>query len=183
MKRLGTNVAGALRKAFGRELDIVHGPYTPLPLGGLRPTLFMAVTSFVDHGGVTADGARIGRTPMTDSNVPGYVEERPGRVAVIVDCVALAHASVQQTCTTAAPVALAALASLTSLSFGETQDGSCTLEFREFSVCLHSLAFRVEPDKDRPYARGTIEFHLDGFLRMQLRRKKMRGLPKAKRRR
>jgi hypothetical protein len=139
------------------------------------------MVSFTDQGGVTADGSRIARVPLSGKRrLQGYVEERPGRVSIAIECVALSYPAVQQLCAVAAPAGLAALASPTPLWLGSTADERCVLEFCDFSACLHSLVFSIEPDRDRPFCRGSIEFHLDGFLRTQLRRTALRGAPATK---
>ena len=181
MKPLVTKLGTALRKTVGREVDIVQGPFVLPALGGLRPTMFVAIASFQDEGALTVGGARTVRWPIPGGK-KGYIEERPGRVAVSIDCMALSYAAVQKYCTAVAPAALAALEAVTSVSFGATPEKDCTLEFRDFSVSLHSLTFQVEPDEHRPFSRGTVVFHLDGFLRIQVQRGKMRDMSRAKKR-
>ena len=180
MRTLASKVATSLRKTLGRKIDILDRPFTPLPLGGLRPTVFVAAVSFFDQSEIAADGVRVNRKPLNEGTIPGYVEERLGRVAVRIDCVALSNSAVQDLCLTIAPAAFLTLTSMTSLSLGEASNGLCALEFRHFSVSCHSLTFGVEADKDRPYSRGTLEFHLNGFLHVSLRSKRMRTPSKRK---
>ena len=182
MKTLASKLAVALRKELGREIDVLDQPFTPLPLGGLRPTDFVAVFSFTDHAEIASDGVHVNRKPLNDRTASGYVEERAGHVAVRIDCVALSHSAVQDLCIAVAPIALSGLSSEVSISFGETSDEFCSLVFRDFAASYHSLIFSIEPDKDRPYSRGTLEFRLNGFLSVLLRRKKVMRPAKRKNR-
>ncbi len=169
MITLGKKLGTELRKVLGRTVEVVEGPYQPPPLGGLRSMLFVAVDSFVDHGGITQEGARSAPAPIPGGTVAGVREERPGRMTVTIACVSLSFPAVQELCATAAPAGLEVLAGVRSISLGSTEDRTCTLEFRDISASLHAVTFRTEPDKDRPFYLGSIVFHLDGFLHVELR--------------
>jgi hypothetical protein len=165
---LGRKLATELRKVVGRTVDVVEGLYQPPPLGGLRSMLFVAVDSFVDHGGLTLEGAHSAPMPTDAATRPGFYEERPGRITVSLACVSLSLPAVQELCEVAAPAGLAVLAGVQSIALGSTEDRTCTLEFRDMSASLRSVTFRTEPDKDRPFCLGSIVFHLEGFLRVEL---------------
>jgi hypothetical protein len=163
----------AIRKAAGADADIIQGCYQPPALAGLRPTIFLSVSSFEDEGALTREGSRTARAPL-GTEAPGYLEHRPGRLLVHIDCVGPSHPAVLAQCAGLAPVALVALGALTAVSFGATAAKDCVLEFRDFSASLHGLVFRTEPDRDRPFSRGTIAIRLDGFLHARMERPKPR---------
>jgi len=179
VKNLIAKLASALRKALGQDVDLIQGPFVQPALGGLRQIVFVAVSSFQDEGGIVDEGARTSRFPVSGKS--GYVEERPGRLNVRVDCIGLSYPSVVETCESIIPAALVALDAVASVPFGSTTKPDLSLVFTDFTVSLHSLSFGMEPDKDRPYSRATLMFELEGFIRAEFPGRKVRQLPTAKR--
>ena len=53
----------ALQARLGGDVDCRAGPAFCGPASGLRAQVFVHAASFQDGGGVTADGARVGRQP------------------------------------------------------------------------------------------------------------------------
>ena len=163
-------VVTSLSRVIGQQADVRPGPVGPLPLGGMRETIFAHAVRFEDHRGIAADGARIGRRRVRKGRVAGIAEERPGRVVIEVSTLATAHARVQALSRLISPTVLLALASEREFNVGESANRLASLTFSDFSPSLNSSESRRMEDGEVAYHAGRLVFHLEGTLHVLLTR-------------
>lgn len=158
-----------LNRLLGKQVLVTRGPLVVSQFTGLRPEVVFHVSKFEDFGGMTADGAIIARrkTPGS-SSYQGYLEERPGRIIVQVTCLSGSYDIVQELLRRVLPSVLLALESLPSFSFGSLSRDKVSLRFDDFQACLASAEVNAENFGDHTFLRGTLTFHLTGFLHVKV---------------
>ncbi|MDP2032237.1 MAG: lamin tail domain-containing protein [Polaromonas sp.] len=120
----------ALRAGLAGEIDWQAGPAVRGPATGVRAQVFVHAAVFADAGGITADGARAVRQPVTlDGGVIGFAEQRPGVIDIEVSCLCGQPADAQQLAGRVVPVLLDALETLPSPLLGDPADHTRQLRF------------------------------------------------------
>lgn len=158
-----------VKRLFARRVNVFIGRRGPKTAAWAKPEVYVYLSSFTDFGGVTLDGGRVARRPARGRRtLKGYVEERPGRIVLGIEvCVAdYRHAQAIREMMLA-PL-MVHLESIRELEVSKTEDGSTVLVFGEILPTLHRFDIVVEHDGDSPLYCGQLEFHLDGFLHLQV---------------
>ena len=153
-----------LKRLLGRKVEVVPGPAASPALGGMRPMVFVHARSFTDRDGITREGGRITRRPVTEGRLKGFAEERPGRIVVEVTCLAQAYRTVKDLSGAISPQVLRSLESVREFSAGELKNRSVRLAFADYSACLAGAEFVRHEEDDLAWHVGRLSYHLDGFL-------------------
>lgn len=163
-----TLLVAQLARLFRRRADVRPGPVAALPLGGMRETVFVHASRFEDHGGVTPDGATIGRRPVRRGRVAGIAEERPSRIILEITCIAASYARVKALAEAITPTVLVALASEREFALGASANRLASVKFADFQPSLSLAETMREEDGDLSYHSERLVFHLDGALHVLL---------------
>lgn len=158
-----------LKRLLGKQILLTRGPFVAPKFGGIRPEVYFHVSKFEDFGGVTADGAFIARRLVKGtSTLKGFAEERPGRMIVTVTCLSGSYDILQEVLKTVSPSVLLGLEQVPGFSLGSLPGDAVQLRFDEFNACLSSADLRSESSEEFPYFRGTLIFHLNGFIHVRV---------------
>jgi hypothetical protein len=160
----------ALDGALPAGVTVRSGPAFAGHATGLKPEVFIHAARFEDWNGTMPDGARIGRRRAGVKGAGGFVEERPGRIAIEVTCLAGTLKHVQLVSTLLSPLVLLALERMPDPVLAKAKGVPATLTFREFTVALHHCGTSRETDGTMAIYRGQIAFHLDGFLHVSMKK-------------
>ena len=96
-------VRHAVAVRAGQAVEVKVQPAT-IPLwGGKRPTVFIAAQVFQDFGGVTENGARIAREPVSEQPCRGFSEKRPSYISVKITSMVGTYAGAQELMAVIAP--------------------------------------------------------------------------------
>ena len=154
-----------LRQAVGKRVRITRGPVVLAKSGALRPEIFIHAANLEDFKGVTADGAHTTRRPAKGPGTFwGYQEERPGRIVLVVSCMAGTYETTQELCKSILPAALLSLETLPRTLLGSLLDDSVHIHFDDFVPSLYSAEFGVGVNEGNSIYSGRLVFHLDGFI-------------------
>lgn len=161
----------ALRARIAGDIDWSAGPAWRGPATGVRAQVFVHALGYADAGGVTAEGARTARQPVTlPGGASGFVEQRPGCIDIEVSCICARHAQAQQLAGLAAPVLLDALETLAPPLLGDPLDGTRRLRFADFRAHLHAQRSQRLLHDCVAAAEVVLTLRLQGFLHLQLAR-------------
>ncbi len=159
----------ALAAVVPAGVTVQAGPPTAGPGTGARGEIFVHAARYEDWNGTTADGARTARRRVGAKGSGGFVEERPGRLIVEVACVAGALKQVQQLAALVGPLVLLALERMPAPLLAASKTPPVTLRFDDFRVALHRCATSIQVDDRVAVHHGSLTFHLDGFLHVQVK--------------
>ena len=158
-----------LKRLFGKKILLTRGPFVLSKFGGIRPEVYFHVSKLEDFGGITVDGAKISRRSVKDrSSLKGFAEERPGRLIVTVTCLSGSYDILQEVLKTISPSVLLGLEQVTGFSLGSLQGDAVQLRFDDFQACLASAELDSETNEKFSYFRGTLVFHLNGFIHVRV---------------
>ena len=161
-----------LKRQFGRSLGISIGPPIISKFSGMRPEVYLHVKRLEDFNGIAENGAKVSRRPYKgESTFKGIAEERPGRLILLVYCLADSYALLQEICRELSPSILLALELLPRIPLGSLIDESSHLHFDDFTSCLHQAELDRSVYDDIAYYEGLLEFHLNGFIHVVLSKK------------
>jgi hypothetical protein len=169
MIQLGDQLKIALERALGSTAHVFLGPPQKEEIPEQQAAVYVMPAGYQDLGGITLDGAQIGRRPLA-GQVPaaGFAEERPGRVIVEVGCLVSDYRQLHELCSVIGVEALRSLESTRAVTLSEAPDDGGYLRFADFQASLHEERFICEPfEQEHPYWARLI-FHLDGFLHVQV---------------
>jgi hypothetical protein len=164
LDRIESALVPSLKRFLGRKIEVVAGPVFSPPLGGMQPMVFVHAQSFEDGGGVTPEGARTARRPVSEKRNKGYAEERPGRILLEITVLARVYDTVKRLCHGLSPFVLRALAAEEEYPVGELKNRSVRLAFADFEVNIGSAAFDRVEEAEVVYHAGRLTFRLDGYL-------------------
>jgi hypothetical protein len=157
-----------LRRLLRKQADVLAGPVSSLPLGGMQETVFIHAAHFVDHNGATSDGASIARRPFKNGRVAGLVEERPCHIVLEVTCIATTYHRIKTLSGEISPEVLLILACEREFELGVSGNRRSSLKFTDFQVSLNQMETTRQEDDDLVYHMARMIFHLDGALHVQL---------------
>ena len=160
-----------LQARLGGDVDCRAGPAFCGPASGLRAQVFVHAASFSDDGGVTPDGARIGRQPTRlDGGASGFIEPRPGHIDIEVTCLCARHTQAGVLAGIVAPVVLEALERLSPPLLTDPADHLRRLRFADHRAHLHAQRSQRVLHDCVAVAQVVIVLRLEGFLHMLLAR-------------
>lgn len=166
--KLESSLAAAIRQKLGRTASVVTGPMTNPSFSRTKVQVNVHISEFNDRGGVTADGAHIGRRPLTKKpDFVGYAEERTGRIIGHVFIAATSYRTVARLSGHLAPEILAICRKLKALQLGRSFDKNSTLVFSDYTAFLNNTQTRLS-ETPKPFYLGVIEFYMDGFLHVNV---------------
>lgn len=161
----------ALQQRLGDDVDCRAGPAFCGPASGLRAQVFVHAAGFTDAGGVTADGARVGRQPLLlDKDCSGFAEQRPGHVDIEISCLCAQHGQAQLLAGLVAPVALEALERLAPPLLSDPADRLRRLRFADQRAHLHGQRSQRLLHDCVAIAQVQLLLRVEGFLHLQLAR-------------
>lgn len=160
-----------LKKRLPPEAIIRPGPVVALPLGGMRPTVFVHGARFDDLDGKSREGARIGRRRVEAPGRTGIAEERPAKITIEVVCVASAYTTVKTMSEVVSPAVLRELSAQREFLVASTASQSSRLTFADFQPVLHQAETTVKEESDLSYHCSRMVFHLNGFLHTRITKK------------
>lgn len=161
----------ALRTRLADAVEWRAGPAFSGPATGIRAQVFVHAAAFNDLGGITADGARVARQPVTlAGGASGFTEQRPASIDIEITCVCAQHGQAQVLAGLVAPVVLEALERLAPPLLSDPADVSRRLRFADHQAHLQTLrSHRVVHDCVGA-AQVVLAVRLDGFLHVLLAR-------------
>jgi hypothetical protein len=166
--KVESSFAADFRRKLGRTALVATGPMSNPSFSRTRVQVNVHISEFDDLGGVTADGAHIGRRPVTKKpDFIGYAEERTGRIVGCVYVAATSYSMVARLSGQLAPEILAACRKLKAIQLGRSLDKNSTLVFSDYTAFLNTTQTRLS-DTQKPFYLGVIEFYLDGFLHVKV---------------
>jgi hypothetical protein len=137
----------------------------------LRPQVFVHASGFMDAGGVTAEGQRVGRQPLRlEGGVSGFEEQRPGSLDVEVSCLCDQHAQAQALAGLVAPLLLEALETLAPPLLSDPTDPLRRLRFADHRVHVQAQRSQRLLHDCVPVAQVVLVLRVDGFLHLRLAR-------------
>jgi hypothetical protein len=159
-----------LRRLFRKQAEVLAGPVSSLPLGGMQETIFIHAVHFVDHNGATStsDGASIARRPFKNGRVTGLVEERPCHIVLEVSCIATTYNRIKTLSGEISPEVLLILACEREFELGVSANRQSSLKFTDFQVSLNQMETTRQEDDELVYHMAGMTFHLNGALHVQL---------------
>lgn len=169
---LEDHLVRALRAHIGAGVEWRTGPVASGPATGIRAQVFVHAAAFADSGGVTDDGAHVGREPVVgEDGVRGFAEHRPGVIDMEVSCVTAHHNQAQVLAGLVAPVVLEALETLATVLLSDPGNTTGRLRFGDHRVHLRSSHSQALVCEGAVAAQVTLALRLSGFLHVQLSRK------------
>lgn len=161
-----------LRRLLGRQIVVTKGPLIFTKYSGIRPEVFVHASKLEDFDGIMPDGARTARRNSSGTtSFTGFEEERPGRITLVVTCLAGTYKLVQDMCKLLAPGILLSLELLPKIPLGSLPDDSVQLHFEDFTANLHLSEQRSIKVEDTDYFNGELTFYLNGFIHILLTKK------------
>ena len=161
----------ALQVRLGGDVDCRAGPAFCGPASGLRAQVFVHAASFQDGGGVTADGARVGRQPaLLDGGASGFVEQRPGHIDIEISCVCAQHAQAQQLAGIVTPLLLEALERLAPPLLTDPTDRLRRLRFADHRAHVQAQRSQRLIHDCVAVAQAQVVLRLEGFVHVLLAR-------------
>ncbi len=158
-----------LKRLLGKQVLLTRGPLVVSQFSGIRPEVYFYVSKLEDFGGITAEGAVIARRAVKGpSPFKGFEEERPGRMIVQVICLSSSYDILQELLRMVLPSVLLGLEAVPGFSLGSLPRDTVQLRFDEFRACLVSAEVNAESGGEYSYLRGTLVFHLDGFIHVRV---------------
>jgi len=175
--KIESQLTGRLKRLLGRSVQVIAAPATAPVLGGMRPTVYVHASKFEDFGGITATGAHIARTRVSQPPFNGFAEKRPSRIIIHISCLAASYATVQKLCSSITPMVLLTLETLPEIPVGASKNNSVRLSYDDFTACLNAAEFKRQQEQDFAVFCGQLVFYLEGFLHLVLtKRGRMRPL-------
>lgn len=161
----------ALQARLGGDVDCIAGPAYCGPATGVRAQVFVHAAAFADAGGLTAEGARTARQPVTlPGGASGYTEQRPGVVDIEVSCRCAQHAQAQRLAGIVVPVLLDALETLAPPLLSDLQDTTRRLRFADQRAHLHAQGSQRLLHACVAAAEVVLTLRIEGFLHLLLAR-------------
>jgi len=168
-----------LRRLFGKKISLSCGPVVSSKFSGIRPEIYLHAVRLEDHNGIMPDNAQIARRPVKGkSTYKGYVEERPGRLVLLVTCVTGSYKLLQEICKELTPAVLLGLELLPRIPLGAISDDSAQLHFDDFRSCLHTAEINRVTCDGISYFSGELEYHLNGFIHVLMTKRGGLAVPK-----
>jgi hypothetical protein len=175
-----------LNQMLGKQILIAKGPQTITKYTGIRPEVFVHFSRLEDFDGIMPDGAHTTRRPaFGPSTYKGFEEERPGRITLIITCLASTYKLVQDICNLLTPGVLLSLELLPKIPLGSLPDDSVKLYFEDYTANLHKAEHSRINIEDTTYLNCELTFHLNGFIHVWLTKRggftsKSTSMPKRK---
>ncbi len=173
----------ALQARLGADVDCRAGPAFCGPASGLRAQVFVHAAGFADAGGVTPQGAHIGRQPTTlaggaigasgangASGASGFIEQRPGHIDIEVACLCAQHTQAGVLAGIVAPVLLEALERLGPPLLTDPADRLRRLRFADHRAHVHAQRSQRLLHEGVAVAQVLTVVRLEGFLHVLLAR-------------
>jgi hypothetical protein len=170
--KIETALTSIVRKQLGGAAKVASGPMGNPSFSRTKIHVHVHVKEFHDFGGITADGAHIGRRHLSKPpDLSGYAEERNGRIVGEIIIAAPNHSTPARLCGVLAPEVLSSLSRLKSVQLGQSADKNSSLIFSDFTAHLNSVKSELVNSR-KSYHAGIIEFYIDGFLHIKVFRRK-----------
>jgi len=164
-----TRLVEALRPHLPVNVLLVAGPCFAGPATGARPEVFVHAARFDDLGGVTADGAVIGRVPwQADAQASGFEESRPARIEIEITFVCAQPWQARTLAGQAATPLLRSLETLNTVSLGDPTDHLGSLVFTDQRAVLHACRTERQEHDGVAVHHAVLTLRLEGFLRVRL---------------
>jgi len=164
-----TRLVEALRPHLPGNVSLIAGPCFAGPATGARSEVFVHAARFDDLGGVTADGAVIGRVPwQADSGASGFEESRPASIEIDVSFVCAQAWQARALAGQAATPLLRSLETLSAVSLGDPADGRGSLVFTDQRAVLHACRTERHEHDGVALHHALLTLRLNGFLRVRL---------------
>ena len=165
MKLIEDHLEKSFKKALGKQIPVIKGPFIKTKYTGIRPEVFIHAARLIDFDGKMPDGSKTSRININGpSTFKGFAEERPGRIEILISCTSGKYALLQDIFGLLAPTTLLALQSLPAIPLGNTPDNSTKLTFANFTKNIHQAELVHIEDDDKDFYKGEIVVYLTGFI-------------------
>lgn len=169
MRLIEDHLYKSVKKILGKQVPVSKSPFVVTKFTGVRPEVFLHASKLLDFDGAMTDGAKTTRRPVTGpSTYKGIEEERPGRITLVVTCVAGTYTLLQDICSVISPTVLSSLKTLPKIPMGKLPDESTQLHFEDFTSNLHSAKLGRENEDGLTFFKGELIFYLNGFIHVWL---------------
>lgn len=161
-----------VRAAVASRARAHAGPPVRIATTGMKFDVWVHAIRFEDRDGLTGEGARTSRRPVTVAGgLRGYAEERPATIHIEISCTGPTHPGVQELCGLLPAVVLPALETMPPPELGITSRAGVRLRFDDFlATVARTESTHVIVDSAR-YFEGKVSFRLHGFLHVLVARR------------
>ena len=165
MRVIEDHLVKGLPRLIKKKIPVIKGPFTLTKFTGVHPEIFIHARKLEDFNGIMPDGAHTARRPTEERGTyKGFEEERPGRITLIVTCIAGTYTLVQEICGRLIPSVLFSLQLLPKIPLGSLPDNSTQLQFEDFTSNLHLADLGRVTEEDISYYKGELIFYINGFI-------------------
>lgn len=158
-----------VKRLLGKHYVVTRGPEAITKYSGIRPEVFIHAAKVKDFGGVMPDGAHTARRPAKGpSTFKGFEEERPGRIILVISCMAGNYKIIQDLCHKLTPEVLLSFELMPKIPLGALPNNSVQLHFEDYTAHLHKAKTRRVNIDDSSIFKCKLVFYLNGFIHVWL---------------
>ena len=176
-----------LQQTLKKQADVHIGFPTGKSLAWAMPEVFVRASSFDDLSETDNPDNGIARRAVEfKKSFKGFVEERPSRIAVNIDCISSSYQHTQKLCENVLAASMPVLQALPHILLSANPGQSVKLVFKDFNCSLNSYLLDVLEIEESIHYCGRLKFNMDGFLEVYLTKRggfkrKLKLLYRAKR--